>query len=205
MSRPYKKLGDKLGNANNSNAQDPAGCTRAPASQWYVTQNDCKTGIGAGMACNPRYINDGAWNMYTPWARDSVACAGILPPGILGQVLTTPSLIDTQSPLQLSDLSVSMGENGHIAVFRFRIDGASKRQEVAFDQSNQVSTLFTPLQYSYAVQYGQGIMTMQINTMSGQVTLAFPLGNMAAQIEFQLTNVREPGQLPVNMAAAQLG
>jgi len=143
--------------------------------------------------------------MYTPWARDSVACAGILPPGILGQVLRTPSLIDTQSPMALTDLSLAMGENGHIAVFRFRVDGASKQQQVVFNQADQVPTLFTPLQYSYSVRYGSGIMTLAINTMNGQLTLAFPLGNMAAQVEFQLTNVREPGQMPVNMAAAQLG
>lgn len=204
MSRPYK-LGDKLSNANNGGASDPVGCIRGPASQWYVTQSDCKNGLQPGMACNPRYINDGAWDMYTPWARDSVSCAGILPPGILGQVLRTPSLIDTQSPMALTDLSLAMGENGHIAVFRFRIDGAAKQQQVVFNQADQVPTLFTPLQYSYSVRYGSGIMTLAINTMSGQLTLAFPLGNMAAQVEFQLTNIREPGQMPVNMAAAQLG
>ena len=116
-----------------------------------------------------------------------------------------PIPTSAQSPLALSDLSLAMGEKGHIAVFRFRVENALKQQEIVFDQADQVRTLLPPLQYSYAVRYGAGIITMEINTMSGQITLAFPLNSMAVQIIFQLTNVRQSGALPVNMAAAQLG
>lgn len=187
---------------------NPQGCVRAPYDQWYISETDCQKSLPADKQCNPRYIN-GVWDRYHPWAQDSVSCGGILPPDLLGQTLLTPSLINTQSPLYLQDLSLSLNEGSNVAVLRFGVSdeaGATKAVKVEFKQQNQVQPdLYPPLEYHYAVPYESGIMVLTINTMNGRVTVTFPLGRFPALVQFQMTNIMPWQQNATDLAAGQLG
>lgn len=193
---------------NAGGQSNPEGCTRAPYADWHVTESDCKSKLKPGQQCNPRYIN-GVWSRYMPYAADSVACGGPLPPNTLPQILLAPSLIDTQTPEYLHDVSLSLNEGGNVGVMRFHsmdeATGKLKPVVVKFSQKSQVQpNHHSPLEYYYAVPHESGVMRLTINTMNGHATVTFPHGRFPALVQFQITNIMPWQQSPEDMAAAQL-
>jgi len=186
---------------------NPKGCVRAPYQDWYIRQSDCEADLKPGNECNPRYIN-GVWDRYSPYAQDSIACGGVLPPDLLNQTLLQPSMINTQSPSYLQNVSLSLNEGGAVGVLRFTTSegqGKPKSVEVAFSQQHQQKPdLFPVLEYHYAVPYENGIMILAINTMNGHATVTFPMGRFPALIQFQITNIMPWQQDHAQMAATQL-
>lgn len=166
---------------------NPADCVRAPVGEWYISQSDCLDGIGEGFQCNPRYIN-GVWSRYMPYARDSAACDGNLPPDILPQILDSTALIDTEVADYTEKPTLRLNMDGNIGQLQFRTNAGSVN--IVWKQSdNVVAQLFNPVEYYYAVAFGPGVARLTINTMNGHATATFPFAGYLAKIQFQITNI----------------
>lgn len=165
-----------------SSAGTPAGCVRGAAS--FVSQAECESAKPAGMVCNPRYIN-GAWDRFHPYARDGATCGGPLPPNITPQLLTDASLVQASGWEALSDMTLSLMQDGHVGSFAYSAGGAA--QTVHFNQAHLVQELDMPLMYVYAVSHGGGVMRLTLNLTNGRAKLSFPLGNGPAVIEYSIS------------------
>jgi hypothetical protein len=166
-----------------STAGTPSGCVRG--SPDYTTLSDCMDGKSGAQICVPRYIN-GAWDRYTPYARDTNACVGAEPPNLVPQSLDDASLIESHGWMPLSGMGLTLMSNGHIGVLTFRVDGGQS-QSITFDQASLENELDKPLMYVYSVVYGTGRARLSLNLTSGQATITFPLGNGAATIRYLMS------------------
>lgn len=172
---------------------NPSGCVRAPYDQWYPSQSSCIQGIEEGYVCNPRYIN-GAWDRFVPYARDTVACNGSLPPDILPQILDSMSLIDTELFQYTKDPQLSLNMNGYIGELTFTFaDPLSDKEElvsIQWSQSDNLSsTLYNPVAYYYAVPYEDGVARLAINSLNGHATITMPFQGFLGRLQFQMTNI----------------
>ena len=197
---------------------NPTGCVRAPYDEWYVDETECLNNIPDGYQCNPRFIN-GVWDRYTPYARDSEACHGNLPPDILPQVLDSTSLVDTEIFQYAQNPILSLNTNGLIGELTFDFTnadtGSTTTVDIQWSQDNNViSTLFNPVSYYYAVPFGTGVARLALNTLNGHATATFPFQGFLAKITFQMTNImpwqstQTPNQASVRlhkMSVAQIG
>ena len=171
---------------------NPAGCVRAPYDQWYVSQSSCIDGIPDGYQCNPRYIN-GVWDRYTPYARDTSACTGNLPPDILPQILDSSSLVDTELFVSPINPLLALNEGGFVGAltFTYMMEGGTLGSvDLKWSQSdNIVNTLFNPVSYYYAVPYETGVARLSLNTLNGHATVTLPFMGMLGKLQFQMTNI----------------
>jgi len=181
MSSPQKGYAAAI--QPKSTAGTPSGCVRG--SPDFTTHTDCMSGKPEGQICVPRYIN-GAWDRYTPYARDTNTCAGAEPPSIVPQSLNDASLIESHGWKPLSDMGLTLMSNGHIGVLTFRVEGGGV-ETLTFDQGSLENELDKPLMYVYSVPYGTGRARLSLNLTSGQAIITFPLGNGAATIRYLMS------------------
>jgi hypothetical protein len=150
-----------------------------------VSRTECEVNAPFGVVCNPRFIN-GAWDRFHPYARDSAACGGPLPPNLSPQILNDASLVQASGWESLRDLSLSLMRDGHVGSFTYSAGGGSE-QTVTFMQSHLVQELDMPLMYVYAVPHGTGVMRLALNLTNGRAKLSFPLGNGPAVVEYSIS------------------
>lgn len=161
----------------------PPGCVRGVPS--FGSLAECEVNKPAGNVCNPRYIN-GVWDRFHPYARDSAACGGPLPPNLLPQILNDASLVQASGWETLDDMSLSLMMDGHVGSFTYSVEGGAA-QTVDFDQGHLVQELDVPLMYVYSVPHRGGVMRLALNLTNGRAKLTFPLGNGPAVIEYSLS------------------
>lgn len=188
---------------------DPPGCVRAPYSQWYSNQKSCYQGLPAAEECNERYVN-GVWDYFHPYARDSKACNGILPPDILPQVLDANAEVQGNLGTDVVNTILKLNMDGNIGeLLLTKLDyatGVPRTYSVKFTQSDQITDeLFSPLLYRYSkmsAEMGEKV-TLEINTSNGYVTLLFeaPDGGPGV-LQYVMTNI--PPIMPQSPAAQAL-
>lgn len=169
-----------------ANAGTPTGCVRG--SPAYISKSDCEMNKPSGEVCNPRYIN-GAWDRFSPYARDSVACGGALPPPIAPQVLNDASLVQATGWEALSQLSLTLMQDGHIGSFQFTVLGTAGAQTVHFDQGHLVQELDMPLMYVYAVPHASGVMRLTLNLTSGRASVSWPIDAGFGSVTYSLSTI----------------
>jgi hypothetical protein len=187
-------------------ATDPAGCVRAPYNEWYANQKTCYAGLAPTDECNPRYVN-GVWDYYHPFARDSKACGGILPPDILPQILDANAEVQGNLGTDVLSTLLKLNMDGNIGeLLLTRIDPATnapRTYSTKFTQMDMITDeLFSPLLYRYSKmspEMGEKV-TMDINTSNGYVTLLFeaPEGGPGV-LQYVMTNI--PPIMPQSAAA----
>jgi hypothetical protein len=190
---------------------DPSTCTRAPYTQWYMTPGECMANKTSSTECNPRYIN-GVWTYYHPFALDSKACNGILPPDVLPQMLGNTSEVQGNLGSDVIKTALNLMVNGNIGEFyltRRDVDGAVRTYKTIFTQADQIQDeLFAPLLYRYSVisqELGEKVI-LELNTSNGYATVLFGAeGNAPGVLQYVMTNI--PPVLPgavQSMQARQL-
>ena len=182
---------------------DPEGCVRGAFPNWYTSETSCQQGLPADMQCNPRYAN-GVWTYFTPYARDSASCGGQLPPDILPQVLTEPSLAQGDCWYQMEDMTLTLMMNGNIAEFSFTLllDDGPVRQTLVFRQSDLLQDeLYSPLLARYTIPLPNATQgeraQLEINLTNGYVTIMLPMGSGPCVVQYVMTNV-----LPIQTTSA---
>ena len=188
---------------------DPPGCVRAPYDTWYASEKTCYRGLPPNQQCNPRYVN-GVWDYFHPFARDSRACGGILPPDILPQILDSNSEVQGNLGTDVVNTVLKLNMDGNIGeLLLTRIDpatGTPRTYSTKFTQLDMITDeLFSPLLYRYSKmspEMGEKV-TMDINTSNGYVTLLFeaPEGGPGV-LQYVMTNV--PPSMPQSVAAAKM-
>lgn len=168
-----------------SSAGTPQGCVRGAPD--FTTHSDCMTGKQSGQICVPRYLN-GAWDRYTPYARDTAACTGAKPPDLVPQSLNDASLIESHGWEVMSGMSLSLMQDGHIGVLRFSA-GGSAPQTLTFNQGDLENELDQPLMFVYSVPYATGRARLTLNLTSGHASVTFPLGNGFANVRYLISTM----------------
>lgn len=187
---------------------DPSACVRAPYEQWYMSAEQCEEGLPAGQQCNPRFIN-GVWTYYKPYARDSNACAGVLPPDILPQMLDSTSIVQGDLGADVLDINLNLFVNGNIAEFTVvKVDetGQPRTYSAVFTQSNQIQDeLYSPLLYRYSViapGFNNEKVVLELNTGNGYARVLFGAGDAPGVVSFIMTNI--PPVMPQAVAAMRV-
>lgn len=188
---------------------DPPGCERAPYGTWYANEKTCYRDLPATQECNPRYVN-GVWDYYHPYARDSKACGGILPPDILPQILDSNSEVQGNLGTDVISTLLKLNMDGNIGeLLLTRIDpvtGMPRTYSTKFTQMDMITDeLFSPLLYRYSKmspEMGEKV-TMDINTSNGYVTLLFeaPEGGPGV-LQYVMTNI--PPMMPQRVAESRM-
>ncbi len=190
---------------------DPSTCSRAPYSQWYMSPQECMAAKTDTTHCNPRYIN-GVWTYYHPYALDSKACDGILPPDVLPQMLSNTSEVQGNLGSDVVKTSLNLMVNGNIGEFylvKRSFDGALRTYKTVFTQADQIQDeLFSPLLYRYSVispELGEKVI-LELNTSNGYATVLYGAeGNAPGVLQYVMTNIPPvmPGAVQ-SMQARQL-
>lgn len=187
---------------------DPTGCVRAPFDQWYASQQTCYDQLPETHDCNARYVN-GVWDYFTPYARDTKECNGILPPDILPQVLDSNSEVQGNLGTDVVNTVLKLNMNGNIGelfLTKMAPGGVPATYRTAFTQADMITDeLFSPLLYRYSKlspEMGEKV-TLEINTSNGYVTLLFEAPNGGPGVlQYVMTNV--PAIEPQSAAAQML-
>ena len=131
----------------------------------------------------PLKVN-GVWDRYTPYARDSAACVGPLPPDLMPQLLNDASLVEASAWDPISDLSLSLMMEGHVGSFTATIAGKSFTEN--FGQKDLVQSLETPVIFVYSVPHENGKMLLTLNLSSGYASVTFPHGGGPAVVRYSI-------------------
>jgi len=184
---------------------DPTACVRAPYDQWYMSAAQCEQGLPPDQQCNARFIN-GVWTYYKPYARDSRACGGILPPDILPQMLDATSIVQGDLGANVLDIRLNLFVNGNIADFTVvKADetGQPRTYTAVFNQRDQIQDeLYSPLLYRYSVMapgFNGEKVVLEINTGNGYAKVLFGAGEAPGVVSFVMTNI--PPVMPQAVAA----
>lgn len=187
---------------------DPQACVRAPYDQWYMSAEECATGVPADQQCNPRYIN-GVWTYYKPYARDSKSCGGVLPPDVLPQMLDTTSIVQGDLGADVLDIRLNLFINGNIGEFTVvKADetGQPRTYTAVFTQNDQIQDeLYSPLLYRYSViapGFNGEKVVLELNTGNGYAKVLFGAGDAPGVVSFVMTNI--PPVMPQAVAAMRV-
>ena len=161
----------------------PAGCSRGTSA--YVSKELCEANKPSSEMCVPRYIN-GVWDRFHPYARDSVACAGALPPDLLPQTLNDESLVEAAAWEPIGAMSLGL-MNGSIGQFNAVIGGVAVRE--TFQQSDLVESLDMPLSFVYSVPHDTGRMILTLNLTSGYASITAPHNGGTIVARWTITNI----------------
>ena len=163
----------------------PAGCRRAAPAAYHVTKELCEAGKPSGEICVPRFTN-GVWDRFSPYARDSAACMGPLPPDLVPQMLNDASLVEASAWEPITDMSLGLMTGGHIGKFDAVIGGV--RVSETFGQKDLIESVDMPLMFTYSVPHMSGRMLLTLNLTSGYAGVTFPHGGPVV-VRYVITNI----------------